>query len=113
MQDTEGLRRLDGGSGRMTRTPGEAFRGVQEGRVRQQVRELEAPARHRSHSPRGGDRTENGGDMAMTLLAHMHEEVYLLDQLGQEIQSQGWSGSRETYANGNADVEIVPGEDGS
>eukprot|EP00959_Pyramimonas_sp_CCMP1952_P017898 379740-Pyramimonas_sp.AAC.1 len=49
----------------------------------------------------------------MALLAHVDEEVDLLDQLEQEIQSQGWSGSRETYANGNADVEIVPGENGS
>eukprot|EP00959_Pyramimonas_sp_CCMP1952_P411423 8621266-Pyramimonas_sp.AAC.1 len=47
--------------------------------------------------------------MAMALLAHMDEEVDLLDQLEQEIQSQGWSGPRETYANGNADVEIAPG----
>eukprot|EP00959_Pyramimonas_sp_CCMP1952_P388585 8142380-Pyramimonas_sp.AAC.1 len=51
--------------------------------------------------------------MTMTLPAHMDEEVDLLDQLEQEIQSQGWSGSRETYANGNADVEVVPEEDGS
>eukprot|EP00959_Pyramimonas_sp_CCMP1952_P174244 3641347-Pyramimonas_sp.AAC.1 len=37
--------------------------------------------------------------MAMALLVHMDEEVDLLDQ--------------ETYANGNADVEIAPGENGS